>query len=760
MPIESSNPESAKESPILRGGKALFQPIWRTVNTAFESVNKSDPYVSHTQVSPKPPRPADAAPAAENAPAADTAPEAASFLDNQNHAFYIGKLIRQSIRSKIFGILSSSQESLYDENFVRGALEYLVKNLSPGQKAQIVIGPELSEIFNGANPEALSAAEEKKLMVTLAKKMGPHVSDRITITNLDAIPVHRELLDVLRQNRNDQTNEVYLDNVLRSDQPIDFSSGPEPRVTPLKIARCLFMGTMEDPAFMNKIAKGIPGKLKDVKEYEIPKFGYSLTEIAIRLYEIINGRYIHGGASRQAVYDYVITGLLNQPNKHRAPSLQPLLQILREKKFETIHLDTDKNPHKKITGKKRAKRQLLTAAMLGTAVAAMPPIVENRIEAHKEARAEEAISSVVKQRIKAMRIGFERFSSPMNPEFIRSRLEYLIDEIEIRYGIAKNDQITLNFPALLQQFMLDRKELMEYPNGSTARNTSLVVDLFIRENDILLKGKGINIERPYNNLWPYKDLLLKAAEGDAPPEIAKETDQLMRASYDHPVTDMSGMPKKIGIFRSHGMEYETTSTEYALFIYEQNGERFLLAREHVEAGKLHFYNKEGSGERLVESLRYKNEMRKRMKATTSLGRKAAQEWVTEMKRFDASVLYPYRDRIATTSEIEDNMIGSHNPDYEPTHEKTYNSFYGGPYEEESVTYRDSFGAFTYEITPWKCATGFDNVTNQSYYGDCVYARKSGNKTYGLLTAKGVAEQYDRARDNDFWWNNNHSVHGN
>jgi hypothetical protein len=732
------------------GKPSVLAKITETFRRAWAGIDASLPYVSRKAVSPK------------------ERESAGVPLDSQNHAFYLGKLIRQSTRAKIRGVLTASQERLYDDDFLKGALEYLVENLAEGQKAQITIGPQVGEIFNDPNPAAMSAEEEKAHILEMAKKMGPKISERIEVKSLDDFPEHKELLDALRVQKNSENNEVYLDKALRTDEPVDFTSGPEPRVTPLKIAQCLYMGATEDQVFMNKIAKGIPGKLKEEDGEESPKYGYSLTEIAIRLYEIINGRYIHGGASRQAVYDYVIMGLINQPDKHKAPSLQPLIQLLKGKKFETMHLDTDKNPHRQKSRKKRARRQILAATILGAAVAAAPGVAENRYEAYKESQAREMISAVVKERIRGMRMGFEHFSMDMTEDVIKGRLESAIEEMEIRFGISKEQQGELNLPALLMQFMLENSNLVEWPGSENKSNEALVLDLFIRQNAILLRSRGVNIERPYDNLWKYKDLLLQAAEGQVP-EISKDTES-RHISCERPIPgDDCELPKKIGVLRAHDSSSYGWDHDYVLFTINKDGKKILIARDWVENRQESIFYYLGFGKK-IESFQeedlltkwsyYKSAREyesKGMVATTEMARKAAQEWVTEMKRWDASALYSVEHRIYNLNYVDDEKVNyEDNPPYILLEERSHQdqnwiSSHTG-ITEKTYTYTDSFGAFSYEIMETFCMAFYDNMENITHSVDCIYARRPGEKQFSLLTAIDVAEQYYRAENNLYWWN--------
>jgi len=633
----------------------VIQPVLDTVKTAFKPVRKS-PYVSHCINGKK---------TGEN-PA----------LASGNHAFYIGKIIRRATYDKIKKVLKwkSAPDPIYNEDFIAGGLEYLFANAGPDEKVRVVVCPVLSEIFNGPKDAklAMTTEEEIELIYKLAAKKFGKGRDRLEVVDLEKEPLHRELFRVLRAATDPDTGE-FDPQMAFGEQCATEANVPGENLNSLDIARCLYSAVKENENFAMRLKKGIPAKLKAEGDGDLPTSFYSLTEIAIRLAEIINGRNIHGGSNRQAVYDEVIEALIKGNNKgsfRHVAALQPLFKLLEGKRFETLHLDNGKNPHHLRGEKMRALVRLATAGIIGAAAVAAPVGVQQYREKMERETREEVVKKYINDQLKNLDYYIDgKFRAQVDVTEVNMLTGHFFREIGARYGIPPEAIKDLRLGELYKQFLIQNKSMLTRA-CTEEKYFVLTMDLFIQNNRILLESYGIRVGKPYERLAPYLEYLLEAAEKPTP-ELSVDVEKGACVPQDPRPCRPGKELEKLGLFFGH----QTHQQGFELYLFEENnGRKYLVARDYYAEEDLKQFG-----------------LRPDMIATSKKAAGAARQYLKSMKLFDLINLLEW-ERLFHNLHEDGRLSGDYVDDLVEAEEEPLKYVI-----ERSRTYKDYFGAFEYEL---------------------------------------------------------------
>lgn len=308
-----------------------------------------------------------------------------SEFETGNHALYAGKLKENVIgwRALFAQVLGNAEESIYDEPFYRGSLVYLFSQLRPDQTARLVICPGLSEIFNGPEDikKALSPDDQIKWIYRLAKQEFSVATRELEVLNVEEIPEHQALFSALRDSIDPEAGQPDLEkaygnkeqNLTEETGESDSANEADGRKKSLPIARDLYAAAHSEAEegdanqLMQMLLETVPRHLRLLDKNPDLHPYYGLTEVAIRLTDILNGCFIHGGVGRQEKYDAIITNLiLGKRGRFKdIKSLEPLFELLEGQRFETFHMNPDENIYKKEKNEQIGRLRKVMRLVLG-----------------------------------------------------------------------------------------------------------------------------------------------------------------------------------------------------------------------------------------------------------------------------------------------------------------------------------------------------------------------------------------------------------
>lgn len=191
-------------------------------------------------------------------------------LNANNFSFQIGKMDKDN-------------ETLYTKEFIAGSLNYLLKKVQYGERISIQVRSDLASLLKNENgsKNILSFEQEKKEIDTLIKTYFKYEEGKIKIVNVSE--QYPEIFSLLKSK-----GIVGLYTEKRHILNIDAFG-------PLDIAKDLYSVAKNDPKFMAML---YATKTEEQKTLDNLPIGenvsdyYALIEIAIRLYEILTGKYI------------------------------------------------------------------------------------------------------------------------------------------------------------------------------------------------------------------------------------------------------------------------------------------------------------------------------------------------------------------------------------------------------------------------------------------------------------------------------------
>lgn len=740
---------------IKRGANAVAGYFGRTFKEAHQKIESAEKDVRHKFFK------------GPNAPKEEEGEVTERFLTSGNHAWYMGKLIELSPweKAKKAAGFEVKRDPIYSAQFIEASLRYLFSHLKEGEVAKFIIGRELSEIFNGKENLKDAASEEElvKLIYKIAKEKFGKASKELIVTQISS--GHQDLFSKLKESRNDENDSVDIEKAYGN------SVGLEGPVlgTALGIASFLYEAVKKNKEIRDMFLNMIPvenGLRKKVKE-EITTnpnasiFYYGLTEVAIRLADILKGRYMQGGAGRQGVYDSFISKVVR--GRTGFDELKELEKLFGEKHFETLHLKTN-NSSKKTVEKHRAR--VREAVMLAAGIAMIVTPVGKAIYEKKQAEQARRDKITLSWRAQAEEVTEDmRFCTEgkfcaekeRNPDIFLSIANNAMVQLKLRYPIPlDSEEELLN---LLRAAILKTKWGMTGMNGNDVALIQFV-DEFIQDDLIKtwFMERGIVPAEPYANLRPYRNLLGKTAG------LKVEEDDIIidleNGSYE-------GELKKIGGFTpTETSAYERPKYELYLYTSPDGTERIMAKgpdrNRLAEYIKYKKSEKEINGmsnteiaEEVIEDIKkelmdrwdrlingdHRDEhatympYREDKKVSANMGKKAAKEYVDSMRKYSILDFIKYSSEFTNFCQASINNVGV----LRIEESEVLKSDKIGRME-------DPFGEFAYDLITH---TYYDDERKESL--ETFLAKRPEENVYTTERAQEAAERFLRIYESH-WYN--------
>lgn len=658
-------------------------------------------------------------------------PDKPPLLTAENHALYIGKIFKEDskVKARIARTLGWSPElRIYGADFIEAALSYIIahsdvkngENKYENKKIRIVLCRKVSEILNGPDDieGTLTHEEAIELINKIAKEKFDLEAQNLLIEGLEQNPYHSTLLSRLEKATNEFTQEFDPELAFQPRTSDDENGSPTTIVDSLDIAACLYQATKQNKAFEARIHKGVPAQLKkqDQSEKKLPKSYYTLAEVAIRLQDIISGTAVHSGASRQAVYDGVISAIVKGKEGVFADvrALQPIFEKLEKTNFQTIHVDNKNNPVRKrlLRGKARRKIASVVAICASTVAASIgaPAAVVKYQEYRQEKAAEEAVQQYIASRVKGLTWYADRLHFDVTPQTVESYAGMMIEDIHFRYGIEESILDDLHIETLIKQFLVENGRISNLPTNSQAYMR--YVDEFVESNRILFQSRGVKLERPYNHMLPYLELFINAAEKDVKEHKMSfhSTEMRCPSNLCDPDNHASKNYIDLGIYVGHS----PIGHKYQVYVLEENGEKVIVARAYFNDEELSKFPE-------IED----------KEADTKAAQYMARDFIRDIKWYDAHHLYKWDELM---HDLANPNYVSYIPDEyeEKAHPEPY-------LLERIIPYYDTFGSFSYEVIRDYCHF----PENQDKY--CLKAREPGEQNFTIKRGREVAYHYFDAK---------------
>lgn len=525
------------------------------------------------------------------------------FLNAETHGWYMGGINELNILRRIgqYAILPDEKGPLYNTQFIEASLHYLFAHLQEGEKAQFFVGRSFSEIFNGKESVKNSLPEEEliKLIYKIAKEKFGKGPESLEVKSLES--EHESLFGRIRRTWDHETDSPdigkaygeygeYYDEV-----PDEDHDGLYLAYIVTSIYDAIQKNSNLREMFLNMVPKenGLRSKVREELKtnQNAPGLYYGVTEVAIRLSDLLNGRSIQGGAGRQGVYDSFISKVVR--GKTGIPELADLETQFAFKKFETLHLKTRSNPYKRSVEKHQAKVRRAIMLVLGITMLTTPigKAVYTKVKNDHNRRDKIALSwkAQAAEATEGMAFCSEgKWCAPEteNPDIFLRMADEAMVQVKLRYPMpVDSEKELLN---LLRASILKKKEEMPhmYRNDEALIN---FVDEFVHDNLIntWFAERGITPEEPYANLRPYKKLLLETAKMKLEKDEG-EIEEENNLTIDLDDAKYEGTLKKIGGF-SPTDTYSYGTPKYELYIYtDPEGNEILMAKD-AEGNKIKQY---------------------------------------------------------------------------------------------------------------------------------------------------------------------------
>ena len=444
------------------------------------------------------------------------------YLTGDNHAFYIGKFFPRSNLSMFmesvfewranesFPPASNNQDEsendvhghIYSEEVIQSTLKYMFAHLKPGEKANIVVGPCLSELINGPDDlrGALTADKEIEMIHGLAATEFAENKDyNLQTEKMDELPLHLVLFESLKTHRDLVTGKSDVAAALS----VPEAEWHEGEPNSLQIAAILLKAANSSPDLASTLDRTVPKRLQIDADRETLQNArnYGIVEIAIRLAEILNGRNIHIGVERQAVYDDIIVEILkgSQGRFAKIELLNPLLKQCVGLPFETLHVDNKHNPNVLDGIRDRARSRLFMLGLWGTTLVASGLSIA--MEQKNEVQA--SIATIVDNNLagKLKNVQFPRdrnatIDKSENVEIFHKINNRMLKLLGLRYGIS-DSELGLLKPHTID-FLLSKMPVLPALNNDPAELLR-ATDEFVMIKKHVMLVQGIFVGEPDEN---------------------------------------------------------------------------------------------------------------------------------------------------------------------------------------------------------------------------------------------------------------------
>ncbi len=691
-------------------------PIPKMVADAFMRVDRTREYVSHTFRGKKGQK--------------DKNPSLHK-LESFNHGFYMGKILPLGRMEKFQELtgFGEPRERIYSEAFIEGALAYLFEHLKPTHVAQFIIGRSLSELFNGSEDleGALTLEEQKELIYKIAKKKFGKTHKNLRVQEMEELPLHRKLFEAARAAIDPQTHRVDLDKAFGSAGDISLTED----ATSLDLARFFYRACLQDEEVYEAFLKTVPKELMSDQEKEAldrskvdTRMGYGIAEVAIRLAEIRDFRFIHGGVGRQAKYDSIIQTVIegHQGKWKGRSAVQPLFKHLEDDDyFQTLHLDTESNPFhlEKIRSVARTR---LAAWSIVTLVTIAGLVETGRLVERQEQRTrQELIDTRLAKDLNrvVMYGGYGPHTELSNPSKIDAYKEVagtMLKDMKQRYSAYPLQEAQWqSLMPFLQDFILKNKRYLStiYRDNNFYRLD--LVDRFLMENAMFLRSKGIEPQRPYQELYKNHFAELVAFLNSDDNTVVVDRDQINQKRVDKPQLEL------IGTFTSG----QGSDNEYHFYyLTQEDGSRHIVAKDGIESDKVFIPAGPASEYHDVKYDRY----------SAAKAKEGVRQFIYAMQRYEALDLMPYAQELSHLRLIP--VIKGEHEGKIMCDGKKETEGYVRTIGSDVRTFRDPLGRFSYEFI---VESGFDEPSFAS--APCILARKEGKGDFTTETAIEMAEEH-------------------
>ncbi|MBU0727442.1 hypothetical protein KKA95_02035, partial [Patescibacteria group bacterium] len=645
-------------------------------------------------------------------------------LSSENHAFYIGKMFPKR----------NGDNPLYTREFITAALDNMFQNLEEGEKAQIIIGRSLSELFNGPQDikGALTLEEQRDLIHKIAWKRFKKDSDHLEVLEFSEHTAHALLYQILRENIDTETGTVdfpkamnglseELDDVWEIAKRINDHSvfrvmantsknlafrvyNPDS----LMFTKILHQAFEKDDRFKGAVEHTVP---EHIKEADIPSAShYGIAEIAMRLADIKNGRYIHGGAERQQKYDLIIRKIIQgkEGGYKNINELEPLFEAMQGCRFETMHLKTAENYYElqRRAVVARSRIGIILALLLASLGAAY--LLGRYDEHRKQEEADALVESDLEGELK--NITMHRgggFGSELSKEWNVSEFNEIVNEalVDIGHRYNLSDEMLEDIKPFLQKHFLDNKRRISTIYGGNTFVRVDIEDSFVQENDLYFKSKGVVPGRPYQELYEYMDDFQALLDSDESLEVDDKEER--------GITDEGRFKPKRKDFEYIGTFYsgEERDNAYEFYWVTIDGRKNLVAKTGTGT-----YGSLGPGPvGMTEQVGYSTYSSRRAK-------EGIYQFLYSIKRYDGVQLFPHYWLANTTEALSDyngeefGKVLCRRSFEKPIHVEVF--------EREVGVYRDYFGKFDYEFIVKQ-----ENDDDSFAKSDCLLARRPGETDF-------------------------------
>jgi len=725
-------PEKSEKSPNSR--RKIQIPLPRTLSAAFMKINSDfEHWVGvHTHLGPKHPNKAK-----EKGKEANERPSIELSLEN--HKIFLGKMFKLGTGDKILRVLGWGKpvdNGMYTEEFVEGALCYAFENAkkTPGDRPSFVVCPSLSELFNGYEDveNAMSSEEQINLIRRIAKEKFGKGDRDLDVEDLEKMIAHKRLFEVLRAHVDENAGVVNMIEAMASiDDKEEFGNMDLAGVTrtnmSLFLTKFLLAAALRNEQLFYAFLNAVPPRLREkdadddqetqalVKKddneapemsiKDISKMSYAITEVAIRLSEIMQGRTIHGGVDRQGKYDEIIKKIVlgKSGGYKNIEDLEPLFKIFEKEEFTTVHIDTELNPSALRLQRNIAWiRLLLYSALSGLAVFGAYERGKH-VESDKQAQVMKLIDARLQQELidrNDISFRFEgkwQVGREKNVSIFRGIVNDFMEEMKRRY-LLDDEQLEGLKPFLMEYMIANKFDLPIWHGNWASALTAL--DKFLQDKEFYFLSKNIKIGKPYAHFFKYMDLIKKAIEGG--PHIS----QNMISQYhvgQIPIEEKNKNLRKIGEISASG----TYAFVYTAYVYtDEKGEEHLLAMQ-------------GTEEVMKDVMRSST-------ANSHVGYEVAMTFMNIQQRHDLLSLAPYFSNFVSVPRVE--------TDKDCNFELNEDS----AFVRRIPDYVDTFGRFKYELAT------YDDPRDGHEHEVHLVAKVPGEKLFTSFRACEAAEYFEEA----------------
>ncbi len=659
---------------------------------------------------------------------------------NNNFVMYLDGLPKRSGADRWRARLGRAKKGDYAEARIRlkAMMAYIWSRNDFSRDVPVYLTSVLDRFFPAtdcAEGEMMTAEETDAVLNEIRVEEYEWKGYRL-LRKLEDLPEHKGLFERLQTADLGDGKGADLEKALIG-FPGDFGEGD----FSLRIAQCLYRAYKEHKAVEEKI------KCLDIqrKNGQNDSDGISsgaarkLVELAVRLGDIRNGRYMQGFSEESGRMDEIIYWFLSQKKEKRKafPVLEPLFALMENCEFESIRVSADpaKNCHYANAERNRAITKLKVYALLGfSAVLGSSAAAAGVVESRRQERMEEIsgyLQKDMEERIKRLEFRGDGSYTLKEDEKV-STFNRMVDSttamILERYETKSIDEVELK--AMVSEFMLKHEHLIPLDTVRDYRlQIAYIADRFFIEKKLFLRRRGVESNFPYENdlVRDYRQEILKLSQmPDLADRITREEMSLFREEdsvkfhFDEGCTD--AVP--IQWVLNRGREIESGLYPITIFREEgEGGDEYELYVRHTgeEWTKCKPYPKRLPPRSYFYATKNAHKPRERFSSSEPealsliTGQEAARALVELYRGFNRTQLGPYFNVLKGLSGEPDLQVAENDL----------------PPGAKIIRPADFWGRPGYEFAAYPKGYPFDH-TNPNYH---LLAKKDGEKTYSVEIAR-------------------------